>query len=183
MGTLQLAEPLLYHNLVHPHLGLPDHFMTPTKAADIPLRGPNKLLTLIQAAVISCDPAIDLISYIVHSYIGSSCCLKYMAYTVRSYQQHQQPKLTERAYSRFSEESAGQEMRLKGVEIQTSYARVLSNIHLKAVYVNKETNELVYNSRLMVKDRKYFITWCGMHLILIRDDDGVAIYTREEDDE
>ena len=54
---------------------------------------------------------------------------------------------------------------------------------LEAVYVNEDTNELVYNSRLMVKDRRYFVTWWGEHFMLVRDDDGVAVYAREEDDE
>ena len=59
----------------------------------------------------------------------------------------------------------------------------MRNIRLESVYVNEDTNELVYNSRLMVKGRKYFVTWCSEHFLLIRDDDGVAVYAREEDDE
>ena len=67
--------------------------------------------------------------------------------------------------------------------MQTPYMSTSENIRLEPVYVNEDTNELVYHSRLMVKDKKYHITWCGEHFMLIRSDDGVSVYVRDENDE
>ena len=47
----------LYHNFVRPHLGLADP-TTPAEAAGIHIQGDSKFLTLIQAAVRSCDPMV-----------------------------------------------------------------------------------------------------------------------------
>lgn len=101
-----------------------------------------------------------------------------------SYKQFQRPKLVRPlAYSRFSkEQSAGQEIVLGRVKLPTPHNHIMEKIRLKPVYVTEDANELVYNSRMMEKGKKYYVTWCGEHFMLVRNDDGVAVYRFEADE-
>ena len=93
--------------------------------------------------------------------------------------QHEQREMS--AYFEFpTNQSMGQEIRLRDVEIRTPHNRVLERINLEPVYVVKETNELMYNSRMMEKGKEYHIVWDGEHFMLVKEDDGVAIYRFEE---
>lgn len=86
-------------------------------------------------------------------------------------------------YSKFSnDQSMGQEISLESVKIQTAYNRILESINLEPVYVVKETNELVYNSRMMEKGKKYHVEWDNERFMLIKDDDSVTIYRFEENE-
>lgn len=99
-----------------------------------------------------------------------------------SYEWFPQPEQRELSvYSQFSSDQfTGQEISLEHVQIQTPYNHVSEKINLEPVYVIKETNELVYNSRMMEKGKKYPVVWGGERFMLIKEDDGVTIYRFEE---
>lgn len=87
-------------------------------------------------------------------------------------------------YSRFSnDQSTGQEIVVRQVKMQTSYNHILKRINLEPVYVVEETNELVYNSKMMEKEKEYPVVWDGERFMLIKGDDGVTIYRFEEDED
>ena len=84
-------------------------------------------------------------------------------------------------YSRLSNDQfTGQEISLKNTKLQPVYNHTLERINLEPVYVVKESNELIYNSRMMEKGKKYYVDWDGERFMLIREDDGVNI-SRFED--
>ena len=99
------------------------------------------------------------------------------------YKEFQQPKQMEPSlYYRFSnDQSSGQEIVLGHVKVQTPHNRILKKIVLKPVYVTEDTNELVYNSRMMEKGKKYYVVWDGERFMLIKDDKDVIIYKFETD--
>lgn len=78
-------------------------------------------------------------------------------------------------------QSTGQEIFLETVKMLTPRKHILENMRLVAVYVREDTNDLVYHSEMMVKGRKYPVTWYGEHFILLKDDDGVHVYRFEAD--
>ncbi|MXY60963.1 MAG: hypothetical protein F4Y82_02455 [Cenarchaeum sp. SB0665_bin_23] len=102
-----------------------------------------------------------------------------------SYQWFPEPEQVKpQTYFRFSDEqSMGEEITIKIDRIQTSYNRILKNINVEPVYVDRMANELVYNSRIMEKGKQYHMEWGGEHFMLIRGEDGVAVYVRDDDDE
>ena len=96
--------------------------------------------------------------------------------------QHEQRDLS--AYFEFpANQHMGQEIRLKDVNIRTPHNRVLGRINLEPVYVVQETNELTYNSRMMEKGKEYHVVWDGERFMLVKGDDGVAIYRFEENED
>ena len=52
----------------------------------------------------------------------------------------------------------------------------------KAVYVTMENEQetLVYNSKLMKYNKKYFVTWCGTKFMLVKKNDIVELNELEE---
>ena len=93
--------------------------------------------------------------------------------------QHGQRDLS--AYFEFpANRYVGQEMRLKHVKMQTPRNRVLGRINLEPVHVVKEANELTYDSRMMEKGKGHHVVWDGERFMLVKGDDGVAIYRFEE---
>ena len=103
---------------------------------------------------------------------------------IESYQWDSRPRPVEvPTYSKFTNDTTGKEVRGEQITRQVFYRQILEDVNLQAVYVNEDTNELVYHSRLMEKGKKYHVEWCGEHFLLIRNDDGVVVYVREEDDE
>lgn len=101
-----------------------------------------------------------------------------------SYQRLSDPKLMEPpAYFRFSnEQSTGQEIPMMQVKMWTTYHHSLKRIFLEPVYVEADTNELVYNSKIMEEGKEYHVVWDDERFILIKKDDGVSIYRFEEDE-
>ena len=99
------------------------------------------------------------------------------------YEQYSQPKMRAiSVYSRLSNDQfTGQEMSLESVKLQTVYSCASERINLEPVYVMKETNELIYNSRMMEKGKEYHVDWDGERFMLIREEDSVNIYRFEED--
>ena len=77
----------------------------------------------------------------------------------------------------------GHEIALDFVEVLTLYSHHMSEkIRLGPVYVTEDTNELVYNSSMMEKGKKYFVTWYDEHFALIKGDDGVVVYRFEPEE-
>ena len=78
--------------------------------------------------------------------------------------------------------TAEQEITPGSVEVMTTSSNYVSKrVQLDPVYVTEDTNELVYNSGLMEKGKKYGIFWDGERFMLIRNDDGVSVYVFEAD--
>lgn len=100
-----------------------------------------------------------------------------------SYQRLSEPELMEPpGYVRFSiDQATGQEISVELVNLWTSYFRALERINLEPVYIAKETNELVYHSRLMEKGTKYYVKWGDERFMLIKDDKNVTIYRLADD--
>ena len=48
-------------------------------------------------------------------------------------------------------------------------------LHPEPVYVDGD-NSLVYNSKMMETGRRYRITWCGEHFVLVKGAEGVEVY-------
>ena len=92
-----------------------------------------------------------------------------------------QPKLAISTYSKIpADYTTGQEIVMEPIEVSTGtqeYTQIQAKI--RPVYVTKDTNELVYNPDIMKKGKKYYITWCGEHFALIKEDDGVMFYRFE----
>lgn len=55
---------------------------------------------------------------------------------------------------------------------------VLKSVRLGPVYVTKD-NKLVYNSSMMERGRKYYVSWCGEHFALVKEDSRIRIYRFE----
>lgn len=86
-------------------------------------------------------------------------------------------------YTRFSNnQSAEQTIVGRKIKLQTRTVHAAVRIKLEPVYVIKETNELVYHSRMMEKGKKYHVVWDNERFMLIKEDDCVNIYRFEEDE-
>ena len=99
-----------------------------------------------------------------------------------SYHLLSKPKLRESTYFRFSnEQSTGQEIVLTRILLQSLSSYTLKNIFLEPVYIETDTNSLVYNSKIMEKGKKYHVIWDDKRFMLIKEDDGISIYRAEEE--
>ena len=102
-----------------------------------------------------------------------------------SYQRLSEPELIDPPiYFRFSNnQSAGQTIVGRKIKLQTHPIRAVVRIRLEPACVIKETNELVYHSRMMEKGKKYYVVWDNERFMLIKEDDCVNIYKFEEDED
>lgn len=100
------------------------------------------------------------------------------------YERLPQPDIALQNYVRIPHgHSSGPEVVADPVKAMTASANYTTRkIPLCPVYVN-EDDELVYDSKRMEKGKKYRITWCGEHFMLIKDDDGVSVYVFEADND
>ena len=98
------------------------------------------------------------------------------------YEQPPQLKRVSSVYTKIPASHAeGVPIPTSSVEVMTTFRNHTSKkIQLNPVYVTEDTNELVYNSMLMEKGKKYRVTWNDEHFLLISNDDGVSVCVFEE---